>query len=436
MTLDSGRHVAADVPKTTTAQHNMGVNTVSLVAANILTGVLGLVFWGVAARLYPAEAVGIGAAVLNSAVMLSTLSMLSIDTLYERFLPMAGVRAGILIGRGYAVVAVTALIAGTVVVLVGPDELIVSGAMVLIYPLLVAEHALFALEDKTTAGLGVARWAAAKNVFHALFKLVVLGMLAWTGNSLAIVASWGLVGAFAFVVVLLAMRRRWRTDPQFLRPSTLPAPRVIFRYSYASFALTAVWTAAPLVVPLLVLSQFGAVTSAYFAVAWSIVTAAYLTVHLVISPYVAEAAAHPTKIYSLSVRMIQSIAVVAVAGSLGLAIAGPLALELVGGAYRAEGESLLYVAALFIPLSAVAAVFEGFARVNGRLGMIFAVRATAAVLIVGGCHAATSLFGVLGVGWLYLAVECVVALVLIVPLVRCLRHYRRVERGLTYAPAG
>ncbi|MGE2835276.1 lipopolysaccharide biosynthesis protein [Mycobacterium sp. SMC-4] len=421
---------------TATAQRNMGINTASLVAANVLTGVLGLVFWGAAARLYPAEAVGIGAAVLNSAVMLSTLSMLSIDTLCERFLPMAGVRTAALVRQGFTAVAITSLVAGTVVVLVGPDELFVSGAMMLIYPLLVAEHALFALEDKTTAGLGVARWAAAKNVFHALFKLIVLGLLAWTGSSLAIVASWGLVGAFAFLVVLLAMRRRWRSDPQFLRPSTLPSPRVIFRYSYASFALTAVWTAAPLVVPLLVLSQFGAVTSAYFALAWSIVSAAYLTVHLVISPYVAEAVAHPTKIYSLSVRMMQGMAVVALTGSLGLVVLGPLALGLVGGAYRAEGASLLYVAALFIPLSAVAAIFEGFARVTGRLGLIFAVRASAAALIVGGCHAATTTFGLIGVGWLYLAVEFVVATLLIVPLVRSLREFRRVEREQPYATVG
>ncbi len=46
------------------AQRNLRLNTYSLVLANLLTAVLGLVFWGVAARLYPAEAVGIGAAVL------------------------------------------------------------------------------------------------------------------------------------------------------------------------------------------------------------------------------------------------------------------------------------------------------------------------------------------------------------------------------------
>lgn len=431
MTLGSRSPARTGFANPPAAQRNMGINAASLVFSTLLTGVLGLVFWGVAARLYPADAVGVGAAVLNSAVMLSTLSMLGIDTLYERFLPMAGLHTAALVRGGFVIVSGAAVLAGAVVVMVGPAELFVSGWMMLLYPLLVVEHALFALQDKTTAGLGVARWAAAKNVFHAVFKLVALAALAWTGSALAIVLSWGAVGALALIVVLLAMRRRWRTDPQFLRKPALPANRVILRYFSTSFALTAVWTVAPLVIPLLVLSQFGAAASAHFAVAWSIISAAYITVHLVISPYVAEAATHPDKLYGLSVRIVQTITLVAVAASLGLLTLGPLALGLVGGAYRTEGQGLLYLAALFIPLSAVAAVYEGFARVNRRLGLIFVVRAAATVLIVGGCHAVTTEFGLLGVGWLYLAVEALAAAVLIVPVVRCLRRYRR----LAHAPA-
>lgn len=424
MTLDSVSSVRPESSNEPAAQRNMGVNTASLVVSNLMTGVLGLVFWGAAARLYPAEAVGVGAAVLNSVVMLSTLSMLSIDTLYERFLPLAGVRTASLIARGFAIVAGAALVAGMAVVAFGPDEMFASGWMLLLYPLLVVEHALFALEDKATAGLGVARWAAAKNLFHALLKLVVLVALAWTGSALSIVLSWGVIGALALVVVLLAMRRRWRTTEQFLRQPALPPKKLILRYFSTSFAVTAVWTAAPLLLPLLVLSQFGAATSAHFAVAWSIISAAYVTVHLVISPYVAQVATNPDQLYSLTVRMVQTIAVVAVAASLGLLIIGPLALGLVGGEYRTQGQGLLYLAALFVPLSAVTATYEGMARVNGRLGLIFTVRALATVLIVAGFGVATATFGLLGAGWLYLVVEGLAAAALIVPVIRCLRRYR------------
>ena len=412
------RRAADEAP----SQRNLRINTFSLVFSNLLTGVLGLVFWGAAARLYPAEAVGVGAAVLTSGVMLSTLSLLSIDTLYERFLPMAGVRTGTLVMRGFLIVAATALIAGVAVVAVGPSELFVSGWMMILYPLLVMEHALFALQDKATAGLGVARWAAAKNTFHAVVKLAALVALAWTGSALSIVLAWGATGAVAVVVVLLAMRRRYRTDPQFLGPPTLPSDRQILLYFRTSFGLTAVWAIAPLVIPLIVLSQFGAEANAHFAVTWAIVNALYITVHLILSPYVAEVAAHPDKLYALSRRMLQTMAVVALGGSLGLMLIGPFALGLVGGEYRSEGEGLLYLAALFIPLSAVAAVYEGFARVNRKLGLIFAARTVGTVLIIGGSYVGTAMFGVVGVGWAYLVAEAVTAAIVIVPVVRWLRR--------------
>jgi O-antigen/teichoic acid export membrane protein len=407
------------------AQRNLRLNTYSLVLANLLTAVLGLVFWGVAARLYPAEAVGIGAAVLNSAVMLSALSMLSIDSLFERFLPAAGTRAGYLLQRGFLVVAAAALVAGAVTVFVGPDSLFVSGAMMLLYPLVVLEHCLFTLEDRATAGLGVARWAALKNIFHAVAKLLALIALAWTGSALSIVLSWVVTGAVAVVVVFRAMRRRYRSEPMFQHPPTLPPRRVLLRYSGTAYALMAVSAIPPLALPLLILSQSGPVASAHFAITWSMIAALYMTLHLIVSPYVAEVAAHPDKVGSLSRRMVIMMAAGALIGSTGLVVVGPFALGLVGGDYRAGGEGLLYLAAFFIPLAAITVVYEGFARVKRRLGLILAVRGVAGVLVIGGSVVAIGEWGVIGVGWAHLVVEAVAAAVVLVPIIGFLIRSKR-----------
>jgi O-antigen/teichoic acid export membrane protein len=404
------------------AQRNLRINTYSLIASNLLTGLLGLVFWGAAARLYPAEAVGVGAAVLNSAVMLSALSLLSIDALFERFLPSAGVRTGPLLTRGFLLVAGVALVAGIAAVTFGPDELFESGWMMVLYPLVVVGHALFTLEDKATAGLGVARWAAAKNTVHAVAKLVALVALAWTGAALSMVLAWATTGAVIVAVVLLAMRRRYSTDPQFLGPPTLPPVRQILRYSGSSIGITAVSVIAPLALPLIVLSQFGAVANAHFTVAWAMVGALYMTVHLIVSPYIAEVAAHPDKVRTLSLRMMGTMAVASLVGSIALVTVGPFALGLVGGEYRAEGEGLLYLAALFIPLSAITAIYEGFARVNRKLGFILAVRGVAAVLIAVGSYVAVPIYGVIGVGWVHLVIEAVTAAIFLLPV---LRHLKR-----------
>jgi O-antigen/teichoic acid export membrane protein len=401
----------------------MRINTFSLIVSNMLTGVLGLVFWGAAARLYPTHEVGIGAAAITSAIMLATLSMLSVDTLYERFLPVAGLRAGPLMVRGFVLVACTALLAGTGLVLFGPrDELFESTFQMLSYPLLVVVLALYTMLDKTTAGLGVARWAAVKNAVHSVVKLAVLLILAWTASAVSIILAWVGTAAVAVVVLILAMRRRCRTEPLFHAAPDLPPDREMLRYFATSFGLTATWAIGPLVVPLIVLSRFGADANAHFAVTWAIVNALYTTVHLILSPYVAEVATHPGKVAALTRRMVATMVVVNVVGSLGVVLVGPFVLGLVGGGYRDEGQGLLYLAALFVPLSAVAAVYEGFARVRRKLGVVMAVRTLGTLLIIGGSMAATGPLGVTGVGWAYLVAEGMCAIVLVVPVVRWIRR--------------
>jgi O-antigen/teichoic acid export membrane protein len=414
------RDVRAELPP----ERNLRFNTIALILSNLLTGVLGLVFWGAAGRLYPAEEVGIAAALITSAVMLSALSVLSIDMVYQRFLPLAGTRAGPLLMYGFLIVAATATLLGAALVAFGPrDALFDTRWTMACYPVLVMALAVFTLQDGVTVGLGVARWAAAKNSVHAVAKVLVLVVLAlaWTDSAVSIVVAWGATAAAAALWVLVAVRRRYRSNPRFLAPPNLPSRSQLFSYFGLSFAITAVWAIGPLVVPLIVVTQVGADANAYFSVSWAIISALYLTVHLVVCPYVAEVAAHPDKVDSLSWRMVRTVIVVICVGSVGLLVVGPAMLGVVGTAYRAHGAGLLYLAAAFVPLSAVGAVYEGFARVRRRLGVVLAVRLMSTLLIVFGSLIGTRSVGVVGVGWAYLAAESLAATVLFVPTVLWLR---------------
>jgi O-antigen/teichoic acid export membrane protein len=79
---------------------NLRLNSVAVVSSSALTSLLGLAFWAVSAKLFPAAEVGIAAATTSSAMMLSTLASLSLGAMYERFLPLAGRRAGALVLHG------------------------------------------------------------------------------------------------------------------------------------------------------------------------------------------------------------------------------------------------------------------------------------------------------------------------------------------------
>jgi O-antigen/teichoic acid export membrane protein len=407
-----------DVKDELPAERNLRVNTFSLIVSNVLTGVFGFLFWVAAARLFPAQEVGVAAALIASAMMLSTLSILSIDTIYERFLPVAGTRAGALLKHGFFVVTVVAMLSGAALVAFGPRHpLFESGWAMAGYPVLVMVLAVFTLQDKATVGLGVARWSAAKNSIHAVAKLIVLLVLAGTGVAAPIVLAWGVTAAASALCILVAMHHRSRSNPRFRETPNLPSRHQVWSYFGSSFGITAVWAIGPLVVPLIVVTRVGAVANAHFAVAWAMISALYVTVHLVISPYVAEVAAHPGKVASLSWRMVRTVTTVTCLGSVGLAVLGPIMLSVVGAEYRVQAQGLLYLGAIFVPLSAVTAVYEGVARVQRRLRLVLAVRCVATLVVVCGSLIGTRSLGVAGVGWAYLAAESLSATVLLAPVV-------------------
>jgi O-antigen/teichoic acid export membrane protein len=411
-----------EMRRPSTAGRNLHLNSLALVASSALTGLVGLAFWATAARMYPAAEVGVASAVISSAIMLSTLANLSLGAMYERFLPIAGRRAGWMLVRGYLAVVGVALILAFGLILVGPRAtLFRSGWELAAFPVFVAVLAVFALQDNVVAGLGVARWGAAANALHGVAKLAVVIALAAVGGALSIVLSWGVTAAVAVCWVAIATRKRLRADARYSSPPALPPRRELWRYFGASYGITVLTAIAPLVVPLVVITRVGPEASAHFAVSWSIVSALYIVLSLLVSPFVAECAAHPERVGGLVNQFVKTVCGVAVLGGLGLAFVAPIALGFIGVQYRRDGEPLLHLAALFVPLTVVGAVYMGLGRVYRRLTLAVATQCLVTLVVIGGTMITTRSMGVVGVGVSYLVAESLAALILIGPLVRWLR---------------
>jgi O-antigen/teichoic acid export membrane protein len=65
----------------------------ALTLSSGLTSVLGLAYWLLAARFYPAEVVGMNSAAIAAMTFLSGLAGLSLDGAYVRFVPRLGAQA-------------------------------------------------------------------------------------------------------------------------------------------------------------------------------------------------------------------------------------------------------------------------------------------------------------------------------------------------------
>ncbi len=405
---------------------NLQLNSLAVVFSSALTSLLGLAFWGVAAKLFPASEVGVAAATTSSAMMLSTLSSSTLGAMYERFVPVAGTRAGALVVRGYLLVAAVAATLALGLIVLGPRHtLFRSGWELAAYPVFVVVLTVFGLQDNIAAGLGVARWGAVKNAIHGAAKLIAVVALAAAGGALAIVVSWGLTAAVAVCWLMVAIRHRLRADVRYTAAPALPPRRELWQYFGASYGITALASIAPLVVPLVVITQIGPQASAYFAISWSIVAALYVMLNLLIGPFVAECAAHPDKVGHLCAHFAKLVGAVAVLGGLGLAFIAPILLGFLGSEYREQGTPLLHLAAFFMPLTVVGAVYDGLARVYRRLTLAVVTQTLVTVVVIGGSMATARSMGVFGVALSYLLAEALAAAILVGPLIRWLRQLRR-----------
>lgn len=408
------------------AGRNLALNSLAMMFSTVATGGLGLAFWAVAGRLFPVEEVGSASAVIASAVMIATLSNLSLGSMFERFLPTAGVRAKSYVLGGYAMVLSLSVTLGCAFLVVAPlDELFTAKYEMISFPIFVGVLAVFALQDQTSSGLGYARWAAAKNIFHAVIKLAVLAVTYETARSFTIIAAWAVPAAVAAAILFRAIIKKLDTDPRYRLSPELPPKRELWSYFGSAYGITALGTLAPLMIPIIVVSTLGAEQNAYFSLTWSIVGAMYLLIGVLVGPFVAEAAAHPEHFSKLAKRFIGLLCAVAAGGSFFLAVLAPFGLEIVGADYRENGTIIVQLAAITIPLSVVGALYDGLARVRRRMRLAVLVQIAATTIIVTGSLTLSRSLGIAGIGWSYLAAEAFGAVVLLVPLIRWIKNFSR-----------
>ena len=259
------------------------LNAYSLIASNAITSALGLVYWSIAARMYPVATMGASSAVISMMLFLSGVAQLNLRVALFRLIPEAGAAAGRLIGGAYALVLVLSglvalLVFGGAMVLGSPWTSISELASPLGLLLLVAgtmAWSVFNLQDGVLAGLRRTPWVPVENGAYAVAKIVVLVMVATVLPTAGIVTSWIVPSLVLVVVVSIVLAFRW--VPTHVSRQAGRAPRMARRRLLSFVAADSVGAlfalAASTLLPVIVVAQAGATQGAYFAIAWTIVMA-------------------------------------------------------------------------------------------------------------------------------------------------------------------
>ncbi|MBX3029588.1 MAG: hypothetical protein KF809_05475 [Chloroflexi bacterium] len=398
-------------------------NAYALMLSNLLASGLGLVYWTIAARSYPDAVMGASSAAISMLLFLSGAAQLNLRPALLRMLPEAGAGAPRLVARAYLVAGGASLLVGLVVfgggaIMGSPWETLPELATlpgVLLLAVGTAAWSLSNLQDGALAGLRRTLWVPAENALYAIAKIVALLLLVAALPTLGIVVTWIVPSVAVVVLITILLATRWL--PAHVRASGDRTADLAGRRALTFVAADSVGAlfllGSTTLLPVLVVGVAGPTMGAYFAIAWTILTAlallsqnmaASLTVETIhsrdaLGPQLRRVIAN---VYRLLVPLVVAVVVLAEWG-----------LGVFGAAYAESATAALRIGAVGLLPAAAVTLSVAVARIHARPRSVLATQAAVSLSTLGGALVLIGPMGITGVALAWTVAQTLVCLVVV-----------------------
>lgn len=381
------------------------------------TAVVGLFFWTVAAWKYDPVVVGCSTAAISLMRMASEVSQLELGSAMVRFVPSAGQHARRLVAGAHLVCGCLALLVGAgcvvVVPMISPGSKFLHGPLATaMFVVAIAAYPMCMIQDGVLVGLRRAALVPVKNLAVAVVKLALIVVLAGVMPSLGIFAAWVLalgavdtaVGVYLFGWAIRGHQRRERGAAA----EKLPPVRQVARFVAADYAGALCHIAAANLLPIMVLTIFGAKQAAYFNIAFMIAYSLHLININMGTSLVAETARDPARLAHGVRHVLAHTAKLQVPVVTLLMLAAPALLGVFGADYRSATGTLRLVALAALPHLLVMVAISS-ARAQRRLRLLVSIQAAMGALVLPLAWLLMHLVGPSGLGWAVLITQSVLA---------------------------
>jgi O-antigen/teichoic acid export membrane protein len=390
-------------------------NSFFLMANTVVTSGLGFFFWMVVARFYTEAEVGWGSAVISAISLLALLSVPGFGAALIRFLPKAEkpqemINACFTISGAIAVVLAVIFVAGL-------DVWSPALAFIKHNIIFAAAFVLFVLAQTLTgmmASVFIARrradFSLYKNTIFSLLKIPLPILLVLFFHTFGIAASWGIASAVALAVALFFFVPR--VQPHY-RPVPGFSPEVIggmWHYSAGSYPARLFDSAPGLILPVLVVNLLGAEQNAYFYVAWTIAVLLFSIPAASARSLFAEGAHFEEDLRGNVAKTLKFVFIILVPAVILVLLVGKWLLLLFGASYSASGLMLLRVLAVSGLFVGVNNIYTTTLRVEDRLTELTFIVGFTALAVLLGSYLVMPRAGLVGIGYVWLAVQGVVGI--------------------------
>lgn len=404
-----------------------------LIATHGANALSGFVFWVLAGRFYPQQAVGLVAGTISASGLLAMLGTLGLDYAVVRFLPQEedGER---LVGSSLGVVSLTTLLLAAVFLgalnvwapglrILRRDPLLGGGLVIL-----TVLSALGGILTGVFLSRTRARFILAHSAIFGGARIVLvtaLALLVTSRSAVGLIGAWVLALAAATACDLAIFLPRSGLAPARLRLSVSAGHiRAMARFAFANYLTTILWTAPGLVLPLLIVNLAGLDATASFYIAWNVgglLGMVPTAVSMVLFAHGSHDATDLSERAVESGRLALLLLCPAVAGVVAF---GRMVLSAFGPAYAQQGTPLLWVLALSTFPLTVNVLFFGVRRVHQKMAGVVGASAWILVLTLGLAALVVPRLGPLGAGVAWFAAQTSVASVLMARYVILHRAWR------------
>ncbi|HTJ69417.1 MAG TPA: hypothetical protein VL551_17905 [Actinospica sp.] len=387
------------------------MNSMYLTATTVVTSLLGYVFWTVAARMYPASAVGEAGAGVSAMAFASLLGALGGSMTVLAELPRTSrprewsdaITAPLVLTS--ATSAVTALAVAAFLARTGHSAFLYrNGWWVAAFVVgVVATTASQVLESVWIAERKAVWYLGSSTVF-AVVKLAIVALPVFAVfGAVGILAAWSAVLAATTAGCVLVLVRRYGYRP---RLTGLSRQAWSMRESLAgNYAISVGDQATLYAVPVIVALKVSPEALGWFYVAWKIGGFYAIFASAVGTSTFAEGSHRPHRALPLAVAGLKMALPFIALGAVVTVLAGRLVLDVFGAQYAAHAYTLLVLLSLGALPDAVVTIYRGVLRVHRRYrtaaGICWAISASRFVLTV----PALAWWGIAGAGWAWLATQ-------------------------------
>jgi O-antigen/teichoic acid export membrane protein len=404
-------------------------NGYALMANTGITGMLGVLYWLLAARHYPAVDVGRASAAYAAMNLLSGFTAFNLVGAMTRFIPQAGDRTKGLVLRAYAFSSAASILVAAVF-LVGAGRFGASYAELsgftagLAFTACIICWGIFTLQDGVLVGLRSALWVPAENGTFGVVKIVLLLALAASLPHQGIYISWMLPVAISLPIVNgLIFGRLVGPHARMTAKKEPPSARQIGRFLAGDYTGAMCVLAVTNLVPVVVAATIGPTVNAYFYMAWMIGGTLDLFAVNMATSLTVEGAFDATAIAVNTRAALRRTMFVLVPTAAVVAVGAPFALRLFGPEYAANGARILELLAVATQPKALTEMYLGALRAQSRTSRVALIQGIRAALILVLVFTLTPVMGTVGAGVAVLVSQFAIA-VFVAPGLLALLRYR------------